>query len=165
MGDQQTCLRVCGILLDAENLHATAVFGLTVVLCHGKPAIIRYRICCIPVCCKILLKSKENIQTQSAFCCYQRRKIFLHALSSETLSGYDDSRRGMKVTWTRYNVAPVRCLSLLNVGSRPVSHWNNESYTCWEWRHSQWLREGQLHEETRDAAIKWRRVVYIDTAK
>jgi hypothetical protein len=41
----------------------------------------------------------------------------------------------------------------------------SQSYTCLEWRHSRWLREGQLHAETSDVAIIWRRVVYIDTVQ
>ena len=64
MGDQQKYLRVYGILLDAENLHTATVFRFTLVLCHGKPASMRYRSFCIPVCCKVMLKSKENFKTQ-----------------------------------------------------------------------------------------------------
>jgi hypothetical protein len=92
MGDRLTYFRVYGILLDAENLHAATLFRFTLVLRHGKPASMRYRSCCIPVCCKVLFKSKENIKTQKCVLLLASDiKIVLDALSSaETLSGYHD---------------------------------------------------------------------------
>jgi hypothetical protein len=89
-----------------------------------------------PFCFKILLKYDDNIRTQSEFWCSQRRTIVIHALSSaQTLQGCHDSRRGMKV---RECIRPLPVLWVTRLcwmfWSRPVSQWNNESDTCWEWR-------------------------------